>query len=160
LVVLGTPLPGLPVDLAKEVPTVELPLPDIEDLETVAEDVADGLNVAFKPDTALFDAARGLTVMEAKLAFGQAAVELGRLDRTAVRQVVREKERVIKQSGVLEYYEPDAGMTDVGGLENLKTWLDRRGHAFGPGAKEFELDSPKGVMLLGVQGCGKSLAGR
>ena len=51
-------------------------------------------------------------------------------------------------------------MNEVGGLENLKSWLERRGLAFGPGAREFGLDSPKGVLLLGVQGCGKSLVAK
>jgi hypothetical protein len=157
LLVLSTPLPGLPPELQKEVPSFDLPLPGVEDLGTVAEDVADRLGVGLQGDEALLEAARGLTVMEARLAFGQAAVQRGSLGPAAVPLVVREKERVIKQSQVLEYYEPDAGMTDVGGLGNLKTWLDRRGRAFGPGAKDFKLDAPKGVLLLGVQGCGKSL---
>ena len=160
LVVLATPQPGLPPELRKEVPTIELPLPDVDDLATVAEDVAERLGVPLSLDPALLEAARGLTVMEARLAFGQAAVHLDRLDRSAVPHVVREKERVIKQSGVLEYYEPDARMNDVGGLANLKKWLDRRGLAFGSGAKEFGLDAPKGVLLLGVQGCGKSLVAK
>jgi hypothetical protein len=71
--------------------------------------------------------------------------------------VAQEKERIIKQSEVLEYYPTDARMTDVGGLDQLKEWLDRRGRAFGAGARDFGLDAPKGVLLLGVQGCGKSL---
>ena len=160
LLVLATPLPGLPTELRKEVPTIELPLPGVADLAVVAQDVAAGLNVKLHEDPALLEAARGLTVMEAKLAFGQAAVQRGRLGPSEVPLVVREKERVIKQSEVLEYYEPDARMNDVGGLDNLKTWLDRRGQAFGAGAKEFGLDAPKGVLLLGVQGCGKSLVAK
>lgn len=58
---------------------------------------------------------------------------------------------------MLEYYPTDARMTDVGGLDQLKIWLERRGKAFGAGARDFGLDAPKGVLLLGVQGCGKSL---
>ncbi|MGP3927931.1 AAA family ATPase [Streptomyces sp. 8N616] len=160
LLVLSTPLPGLPVDLQKEVPTVELPLPGTDDLAVVAEHVAEQHGVTHDQDRTLLEAARGLTVMEARLAFGQAAQELGRLGPAAVPLVVREKERVIRQSQVLEYYEPDARMTDVGGLENLKVWLDRRGRAFGAGARAFGLDAPKGVLLLGVQGCGKSLVAK
>jgi AAA+ superfamily predicted ATPase len=160
LLVLSTPLSGLPVDLHKEVPTVELPLPGVDDLAVVAKEVADRHEVAYDEDQMLLEAARGLTVMEARLAFGQAADELGRLGPKAVPLVAREKERVIRQSQVLEYHEPDARMTDVGGLENLKVWLDRRGQAFGAGARDFGLDAPKGVLLLGVQGCGKSLVAK
>ena len=160
VLVLSTPQPGLPGELHKEVPSIDLPLPGIDDLAVVAEQVAERQGVRYEGDEALLEAARGLTVMEARLAFGQAAHERGRLDASAVTLVVREKERVIRQSQVLEYYEPNARMSDVGGLENLKTWLDRRGRAFGPGAREFGLDAPKGVLLLGVQGCGKSLVAK
>jgi AAA+ superfamily predicted ATPase len=157
LVVLSTPLPGLPVDLRKEIPTLELELPGVDDLRVVLEDAAAAVDVRAAADDALLDAARGLTVMEARLAFGKAAAELGCLDHRAVPNVAREKERIIKQSEVLEYYPTDARMDDVGGLDQLKVWLDRRGRAFGAGARDFGLDAPKGVLLLGVQGCGKSL---
>lgn len=157
LVVLSTPLPGLPVDLRKEIPTIELELPGVNDLRVVLQDAATALGVRASADEALLDAARGLTVMEARLAFGKAAAELGRLDHGAVPLVSQEKERIIKQSEVLEYYPTEARMTDVGGLDQLKEWLDRRGLAFGAGARDFGLDPPKGVLLLGVQGCGKSL---
>lgn len=157
VVVLSTPLPGLPMDLRKEIPTLELELPGVDDLRFVLEDAANALGVHASADEALLDAARGLTVMEARLAFGKAAAELGRLDHSAVPLVAREKERIIKQSEVLEYYPTNARMTDVGGLDQLKVWLDRRGRAFGAGARDFGLDAPKGVLLLGVQGCGKSL---
>jgi len=157
LVVLSTPLPGLPIGLRKEVPTVELALPGVADLKVVLDDAAEALAVRPEVDAALLDAARGLTVMEARLAFGKAAAALGRLGLAAVPQVAREKERIIKQSEVLEYYPTDARMQDVGGLDQLKRWLERRRNAFGAGAREFGLDAPKGVLLLGVQGCGKSL---
>jgi ATP-dependent 26S proteasome regulatory subunit len=157
IVVLSTPLPGLPLDLRKEIPSLELELPGVNDLRVVLEDAAEALQVRYVKDDALLDAARGLTVMEARLAFGKAGAELGRLDHGAVRLVAREKERVIKQSEVLEYYPTDASMSDVGGLETLKNWLDSRGRAFGAGARDYGLDAPKGVLLLGVQGCGKSL---
>ena len=158
IVVVSTPLPALPMELRKEIPTVELPLPEVGDLREVLRDAADTLGFSLPEcDEALLDAARGLTVMEARLAFGAAGAELGRLDQSAVSLVAREKERIIKQSEVLEYYPSQARMSDVGGLDQLKEWLGRRGRAFGAGAREFGLDAPKGVLLLGVQGCGKSL---
>ena len=160
VVVLSTPLPGLPLDLRKEVPTLELELPQVDELRFVLEEAAEIVGVRATADEALLDAARGLTVMEAKLAFGTAAAELGRLDHTAVPLVAQEKERIIKQSEVLEYYPADAKMADVGGVDELKLWLDRRGQAFGAGARRFGLDAPKGVLLLGIQGCGKSLTAK
>ncbi len=160
LLLLSTPVPGLPIELRKEIPEVELPLPGPEDLEQVCRRVGERLGKKAQPVPALLDAARGLTVMEADLAFGQAAVELGRLDGSAVGLVAREKKRVIRQSEVLEYHDPDRNMDEVGGLERLKEWLDQRGRAYGPGAQDYGLDAPKGVLLLGVQGCGKSLVAK
>lgn len=161
LVLLSTPVAGLPMELRKEVPSIELPLPDPKDLAFICEDVSREQGVFWDARAdALIEAARGLTVMEAKLAFGQAAILHRRLDHGAVPFVMREKEQAIKQSGVLEFHEPEASMRDVGGLENLKRWLERRENAFGRPAQKFGLDSPKGVLLLGVQGCGKSLVAK
>ncbi len=160
ITVLSTPLPGLPLDLRKEIPSLDLELPGVDDLRVVLGDAASSMGVGASSDDALLDAARGLTVMEARLAFGKAAAELGRLDHGAVPLVAQEKERIIKQSEVLEYYPTEASLADVGGLDQLKAWLDRRGRAFGKGARDFGLDAPKGVLLLGVQGCGKSLTAK
>ena len=161
LVLLSTPVAGLPIDLRKEVPSLELPLPGTRDLTIICEDVAREQGVPWDEGAeALIEAARGLTVMEARLAYGKAAIERGRLDHGAVPLVMREKEQAIKQSGVLEFHEAEASMRDVGGLDNLKRWLERRKDAFGRAAQSFGLDSPKGVLLLGVQGCGKSLVAK
>ena len=77
-----------------------------------------------------------------------------------VELVLSEKRQVIRKSGILEFYPPDAKLSDVGGLEQLKEWLRRRGKAWRPDAREFGLAEPKGVLLLGVPGCGKSLTAR
>ncbi|WP_438040191.1 AAA family ATPase [Sorangium sp. So ce128] len=159
LLILGTPLPVLPPDLRKEVPTLELPLPDAAVLKEVLLRVAAELNLAVDvSDEALLQAALGLTVMQARLAYAQAAVEYGRLDRAAVPRVAAEKERIIRESRVLEFIPSTTRLEqDVGGLDLLKDWLRKRGRAYGPGARDWGLDPPKGVLLLGVQGCGKSL---
>lgn len=157
LLILSTAHSGLAEDLQKEVPSVDLPLPGIDELAVVATEVAARHGVEYDGDSSLLEAARGLTVMEARLAYGHDADEHRALGAAAVPLVVGEKKRVIRQSQVLEYYEPDARLVDVGGLENLKEWLVRRGRAFGSGARDFGLEPPKGVLLLGVQGCGKSL---
>jgi SpoVK/Ycf46/Vps4 family AAA+-type ATPase len=67
---------------------------------------------------------------------------------------------VIRKSGLLEYFAADARLRDVGGLASLKRWLDRRGAAFSEAARKFGLPEPKGLLLLGVQGCGKSLTAK
>lgn len=157
VILLSTPLPSLPLDLRKEVPTLEISLPGTKELQEVLNRAAEHAKLEAALDESLVDAACGLTVMEARLAYGTAAAELGRLDHSAVALVSQEKERIIKQSEVLEYYRTEAKMAEVGGLSQLKEWLEKRGRAFGAEAKRFGLEPPKGVLLLGVQGCGKSL---
>src|SRR5205814_9258880 len=67
------------------------------------------------------------------------------------------KEQIIRKSGMLEYYPAAEGIGDVGGLDVLKDWMRKRNGAFGQKARDFGLPAPKGILLLGVQGCGKSL---
>lgn len=160
LLILGGPVPGLPPEVIKEIPVLDLPLPDLVDLRHVCLEVAENRQVECDPVEPLIEAARGLTVMEARLAFARAAVEKGRLGPEAIPVVAQEKSRVIKQSGVLEYFEPNATMRDVGGLDNLKLWLHLRGRGFGAGAREHGLEPPRGIVLLGIQGCGKSLVAK
>jgi SpoVK/Ycf46/Vps4 family AAA+-type ATPase len=72
--------------------------------------------------------------------------------------ILTEKEQIIRKSGMLEYYRVDEGMADVGGLDVLKDWVRKRTQAFGQRARDFGLPAPRGILLLGVQGCGKSLS--
>ncbi len=158
LATLGGPLPA---DLAKEVPTVEIPLPGPDDLRRVLRAVAaeQGVGLA-ADDEPLIDAARGLTVMEARLAFGAAAVRLGHLGLAAVPEVAAEKKHVIRRQRALSFEEADATLDDVGGLERVKRWLSVRRLAFGADARAYGVEAPRGILLLGVPGGGKSLLAR
>ena len=98
--------------------------------------------------------------MEARLAFSKAVATKGRLTSAEIEFVIEEKERIIRQSGVLEYFHPRTDWDDVGGLDELKHWLKNRGRAFTSQAKAFGLEPPRGALLLGVPGCGKSLTAK
>jgi len=153
ITLVSTPYPVVVQDLEREVPVLELPLPEREDLDAVCRRVW----AKEPPAEELLQAAQGLTVMEAQIAFGKALAQRGKLDVGAVPLVAQEKKAVIRQSRVLDYHDPQDDLRDVGGLDLLKDWLKKRGRAFGAGAREFGLEAPRGVLLLGVQGCGKSL---
>jgi AAA+ superfamily predicted ATPase len=105
---------------------------------------------------------RGLTFFEVKKIVTQAVIEDGRLDRSDIEAVLEAKKRAIQRSGVLDYYPADESLTEVAGLPNLKAWLRKRKNAFvNPDeAKRFGLSAPKGLLLLGVQGCGKSMCAK
>ncbi len=158
--ILLNPYSHIPRELEKEIVSLDWPLPNRDTLKTICEDVAERYKSEYEDDEAILEAALGLTVMEAESAFAQAIVEYKRLTRQEIPLIVREKERIIKQSGQLEYFHPQDDLENIGGLENLKDWLKKRGYAFGKSAKEYGLDTPRGVLLLGVQGCGKSLCAK
>ncbi len=103
---------------------------------------------------------RGLTLKEAENVFAKTIVLDGKLDSSDVSVVFSEKQQIIRKSGLLEYYETREQLENVAGLEKLKEWLVKRGLAFTERAVEFGLPAPRGVLLLGVQGCGKSLCAK
>jgi SpoVK/Ycf46/Vps4 family AAA+-type ATPase len=84
-------------------------------------------------------------------------VKAGQLTEAEVEIVLSEKKQLIKRNGILEYIEEDETLDSIGGLEELKHWLFQRSGAFTEKAREYGLPQPKGMLILGVPGCGKSL---
>ncbi len=108
----------------------------------------------------LVTASLGMSSVEAEYTFNKIIAKKERLTLGELPLIVAEKEQIIKKEGILEYFHPKGDFSQVGGLEHLKEWLDSRGKAFAKDAKDYGLSSPKGVMLLGVPGCGKSLVSK
>lgn len=166
--VIVSPVLTIPPHLEKDITVIDFPLPDQEELGALLEDIARrcGANPNIEVDLddeareLLVKAALGLTASEAEDAYAKAVVLNGRLDRNDVEIVLAEKEQVIRKSGILEYQSPEEQVTDIGGLDCLKDWLGKRGRAFSEAARRFGLPQPRGVLLIGVQGCGKSLSAK
>ena len=162
-VVMSQPLPLLPPELEKEVQVIEMPLPNSIDLRKIMDQAKERYGIDerdFQPSSNLIESALGLSTSEAQLAFSKVACEFKRLTESEISYIVKEKEQVIRKSGHLEYYHPKATLDDIGGLDNLKSWLNRRRQSFTDDAKEFGLETPRGVLLLGLPGTGKSLAAK
>lgn len=167
-IVIVSPLMKLAPELAKDVTVVEFGLPGPEDftllLDRIVEDVKDSPQIQINLDgesrERLLHAARGLTLKEAENVFAKTLVLDAKLDADDVSVVFSEKQQIIKKSGLLEYYEAQEELAHVAGLKNLKDWLSKRTIAFSDRATKFGLPAPKGVLLLGVQGCGKSLCAK
>jgi SpoVK/Ycf46/Vps4 family AAA+-type ATPase len=160
--VLSQPFRKLPQELEKEVHVFELPYPDAGDIRAVYRKVCREyrINTAGEPDQELINAALGLTIMEAEKAFSLAYIETGSLTKNEVPSVIKEKENLIKKSGYLEYYHPKEKMEEIGGLDRLKSWLVKRGRGFENKAAEYGLNYPRGILLLGIPGTGKSLTAK
>lgn len=157
--------PGLtlPADLEKEVTVLDLPLPTAGEIEGVLDEIiganAASIVVDLSPDDRqrLIQAAQGLTLGEAENAFARAIASDRRLDASDIALVLDEKRQTIRKSGLLEFISSEGSMNDVGGLENLKKWLDKRNGSWLPEAQRWSIPAPKGVLITGIPGCGKSL---
>jgi ATP-dependent 26S proteasome regulatory subunit len=167
-IVLVSPVLEIPAELEKEITLLNHPLPSREDvadlLDKIIADVQQFQQVKIDLDDMgrdrLLQAALGLTLGEAENVFAKIIVKSERLSAEDVNEVFAEKQQIIRKSGLLEYYATNENFENVGGLNVLKDWLARRAVAFTPEAREFGLPPPKGILMLGVQGCGKSLCAK
>jgi AAA+ superfamily predicted ATPase len=162
------PMLRMAPELSKDVTVVELGLPKLDDfnrlLERIIEDVRDkpGVTIDLEGEgrERLLRAAQGLTLKEAENVFAKTLVTDGQLNANDVTVVFSEKQQIIRKSGLLEYYESQDDISNVAGLDQLKQWLGKRALAFTDRATAFGLPAPRGVLLLGMQGCGKSLCAK
>jgi SpoVK/Ycf46/Vps4 family AAA+-type ATPase len=167
-VVITAPELTIPAELATLVEYFDLPLPDRDRLHDIVHDtftrLAKTYTLKLQLDAAGVDAMsanlRGLTEEEAERAISQALVSRYALCPETVTDVIEAKKQLLRHSGMLEFIEASDNMASVGGLENLKHWLAQRRGAWEDAAREFGLEPPHGVIILGVQGCGKSLCAR
>ena len=167
-ILLVSPVMEIPTELEKEVTVLNYPLPSREDLsellDKIINDVRQFKQVKIALDEAgrerLLQAALGLTLGEAENVFAKIIVKEQRLSGDDVNEVFAEKQQIIRKSGLLEYYSTTESFAHVGGLAALKDWLNKRAVAFSSEARAFGLPAPKGILMLGVQGCGKSLCAK
>ncbi|HEV3192912.1 MAG TPA: AAA family ATPase, partial [Polyangiaceae bacterium] len=168
--VLIMPVAVLPADLDRDARILPLPLPDAatlaaaldsEDMPTLDSRGAPTLNAEGKPgdaDDAMVRAAVGLTLEEARRAFRLARSYAG--PGEAVARVIREKRGALRRNACLELIDSEVTLEAVGGLDVLKGWLRSRVLAFDARARAFGLAEPRGMLVTGVQGCGKSLVSK
>jgi AAA+ superfamily predicted ATPase len=161
-VLLSGPHLTLPDDLLKEVQVFELPLPSADELGALLDDVASARGgapgLAADRRGALVNAVLGLTLDEARIALEGALLDRDPADRECVVDAIRFKRQVILKLGILQFVDQRVTEASVGGLDALKDWLLVRRAVFGPEARQRNLKPPKGVLVMGVPGCGKSLS--
>jgi len=166
--ILVSPAFELSNDLQKEVTFVEFPLPSRDDIKNQITDFVNryrnvqGVTVDVNDDLIerFVNASIGLTNVEIENCFSKALVSDRRLDEADLKDLLNEKKQIVKKSGILEFIDTNLNLSDVGGLTTLKKWLELRSHCFDETAKAFGVKAPKGVLLTGVPGCGKSLTAK
>ena len=167
LVIMGSEL-KIPGELEKEITVVDYPLPEYRELKQLLDKLVESVQrnprvkIELTPEVEekIIKAALGLTIMEAENVFARAVVMNNHLGEEDIDVILSEKEQIIRKTGMLEYYHADDKFSSVGGLDHLKGWLVKRGAAFTQKARDYGLPQPKGILLLGVQGCGKSLCAK
>lgn len=167
-VILISPVLRLPVDLEKDTSLLEFPLPTQTETRAMLDQIiatnSDGGRLKVELGEVgrqrLAQAALGLSLPEASNAYARAIVDHGSLTDEDVSVVLEQKRQMVRASGLLEFVTVDEGLDGVGGLENLKRWLAKRDGSWLPDAAAFGLPAPRGMLLTGVPGCGKSLTAK
>ena len=167
-VIITAPSITMPPELGTLVEFLDLPLPDWQRLRQIIQETYTRLSKAYtlhlKLDAPGVDAMannlRGLTEEEADRAVSQALVRRYALCPETVTDVLEAKKDLLRHSGMLDFIDASENLKSVGGLDNLKHWLAQRQGAWEDAARAFGLEPPRGVIILGVQGCGKSMCAR
>jgi SpoVK/Ycf46/Vps4 family AAA+-type ATPase len=155
-IIVSSPVLQIPVEIEKLTHVVKFSLPCYEEIEKIVTEatVPCELSLDHEEMTSIIRSCQGLTIDEIYNILSKSFVEKGTFD---ISVILEDKKQVIQKSGVLEYYENLEKFADVGGMDLLKDWIGKRSAAFSDEAKAFGLPDPKGILLLGIQGCGKSL---
>lgn len=167
VVITGEPI-ELPKDIAELAVHFELEMPDDEELRSVVRSVLDsiGRRQQVRVDLSREDAQRlvhaltGLTLNQARQVVAQAIVADGSLAVEDIQTIIKCKGQIIARGGILEFFPAEENKFELGGFTKLKAWLDSARLGFSPEARALSLTPPKGVLFVGVQGCGKSLAAK
>lgn len=145
----------LPPELEKDVTVVPFELPTASDLRKVLKGLCESAKSPYpKEDEPIIEAALGMTSFEAETAYALSLIRTKGFDSAVVR---KEKAAIVRKTGLLEVVDSKISMDDVGGLENVKAWLKTREGIFTEKARKFGATPPKGMLLVGVPGTGKSL---
>jgi SpoVK/Ycf46/Vps4 family AAA+-type ATPase len=161
-IVMLAPQVSIPSDLSEIITVLEFPLPSAPELKDEIDRLlqATQQKLATKIIDELVRASQGLSLERVRRVCGRAIATHGSIQESDVELILEEKRQSIRQTQLLDFYPAQAQMTDIGGLDNLKEWLVRRGSGFSEKARQYGLPHPRGLLLVGIQGTGKSLTAK
>jgi SpoVK/Ycf46/Vps4 family AAA+-type ATPase len=153
---------SIPNDLSEAITILEFPLPNAEEIRSEISKLlqATQQNLATSALDDLVRASQGLSLDRVRRVLGRAIAEHQSIEPADVESILEEKRQTIRQTQILDFYPTSAQMEDIGGLDNLKEWLVRRGGSFSDKARQYGLPHPRGLLLVGIQGTGKSLTAK
>ena len=161
IIILGSDL-NIPKELQDLITVVQFELPLEDEISQELNRLVTSLNI--KIDSQLFEnltrACQGLSLERIRRVLSKIIATYKTIDDNSIAVLLSEKKQIISQTEILEYISVDEKITNLGGLENLKDWLKKRKTAFGVQASNYGLPTPRGLLLVGIQGTGKSLTAK
>ncbi len=158
---------NLPPDIEKEITVIDIPLPDFDETKQIFGSIISDAKYAeltsqITPELTdkCVHGLLGLGAAEMELALKRSMVGKNKIDDSIVDDLLEEKAQIVRKSGTLEFIRSRINLDQIGGLENIKEWLETRANAFSSKARDFGLDVPKGMLVMGISGCGKSLCAK
>jgi SpoVK/Ycf46/Vps4 family AAA+-type ATPase len=161
IIIIGSDL-SVPKELQDLITVVEFELPSKEEITQELNRLINSLNIQI--DSQLFEnlasACQGLSLERIRRVLSKIIATYKTIDDNSIVVLLSEKKQIIRQTEILEYYSVNEQITKLGGLDNLKDWLKKRKTAFGIQASNYGLPTPRGLLLIGIQGTGKSLTAK
>lgn len=159
-IIIISPVLSIPIELEDDIITIDFELPGLDEIRKHINTFLRNKGLISADIEALARACQGLTMNRINLLLKKVLEEKGCIGNEDVLHVINEKKQIIEKSGILEFIPVSETLEDIGGLDNLKAWIRMRGLAFTQKAAKYGLPYPKGVMLTGIQGTGKSLTAK
>ncbi|MUG96129.1 AAA family ATPase [Scytonema sp. UIC 10036] len=152
----------LPAEIQEEVTVIDFPLPNVREIDYLIQQlvVPDKLNISGIAREQLVKACQGLSRTRISRVLAKALAAKQQVNESDIDGVLAEKKQAIRQTGILEFFTPQESLKRVGGLDQLKQWVVMRREAFTDEARRYGIPNPKGVLLVGIQGTGKSLSAK
>ncbi|MFM7191235.1 MAG: AAA family ATPase, partial [Microcystaceae cyanobacterium] len=153
---------AIPPELQEEMTVVDIPLPNLHEINYLITQLvpSDKLNVNGLGKEQLIKACQGLSRARIHRVMASAIAAKQQVNESDIDRVLEAKRQAVRQTGILEFFHSQETLKSVGGLDNLKQWVRMRQDAFTEEARKYGIPNPKGVLLVGIQGTGKSLSAK